>query len=1172
MKNILILIALCLFSKQVSSQQGQKKYRILPPLTAAKRVNTISESLIPADAMGVNKSKEPKSVQNKSGIINQTSSIGAGLEMHALGKSANPYTLIDEPWRQVISYDPKSGTIMLVRRGGSGDNIGAFPGNSLFYDYSPDGGINWDVGLGPIYRSIEPFPSPSANLPRYPMGILVNPKKSADPQNVYGFFASGILSGFNNNWGGETFGIRRIATGDTSTLRLQTDPLIKKPEAAAVNSAGEIFVVQKEVDISSGNLIYNNKLRINKITIDTNTHQFTRTEAVINLPEDAPDFSQHYSGTNICFAKSGGIGYITMVGRMASQQFCPLTNNYLIVYKTSDNGTSWTGPHVADLTFDSDFSTLRDSILGDSAFNPTTNQIERVFYTFMSDFDSEVDGQGNLHFFGSVAAAPNNEDQMPGMYYPAHLGLVHFTSSLSLLNSNAWNCHFARKSLNVYGFLGDQWNAGNSIEVKFFPQISFSQDHNQILLSYCETDTVLFPALDNRHYNNNPNLFVRKGKLQSGNWSFGVFENLTNQTDLANQIFWPRMAKRFVAHGDTAEFFVSTCIIDPIAPNFDISLIEISHIVLHFNGKKINRKNIASGKAFNDLNQNCIFDSTDVPLANQLVKIVPGSLFKLTDGTGNFQFELGPGTYKIQIRIPEGQSKFVSAPCLTNLSSTAFTFSSDSGGVVSNIAIPFMVKQCANIEIQSTATILRPCRLSSYIISLKNNGTVTAENVKLYVKLPKFIHFLNSNTNLSLNPLDSSYSASIPNLSPNQSFTIVINDSVECVTNPALIMGVFQCFLSRVTFENGCEPTVPGWDGVDLLLSGKCSGNVRFNIKNKGTAMNAPRDFKIFKDSLFAFQQGFQLGFGDSIVVQVPNSNNASNYRIEAPQSLNHPNGPFASASTTCFVPLTGITSVMSSDDLSENSSQICDIIRTSYDPNDKQVWPPGAGPLGKTLPQSWLAYKIRFMNKGNDTAFKVVVVDSLSNDLDLSTFSMGMTSHPCKVKLSSGNSNVLSFIFDPIRLVDSITNTPASQGYIQFRIKAKDSAALGTTIKNRAFIYFDFNEAILTNYTINTLYLPVFTPGIIDSVQLITSNPTINKKGGFFNLFPNPGTSVVNIQTSLVGLKTFSLTDLQGRTIIEGKFESLEKLIDTKDLRQGTYFLNLKSDEEAETRKFIKN
>ena len=43
------------------------------------------------------------------------------------------------------------------------------------------------------------------------------------------------------------------------------------------------------------------------------------------------------------------------------------------------------------------------------------------------------------------------------------------------------------------------------------------------------------------------------------------------------------------------------------------------------------------------------------------------------------------------------------------------------------------------------------------------------------------------------------------------------------------------------------------------------------------------------------------------------------------------------------------------------------------------------------------------------------------------------------------------------------------SHGFITYRIQPKTGLADSTELKNTAFIYFDFNPAIQTNYTLNT-------------------------------------------------------------------------------------------------------
>jgi hypothetical protein len=57
-----------------------------------------------------------------------------------------------------------------------------------------------------------------------------------------------------------------------------------------------------------------------------------------------------------------------------------------------------------------------------------------------------------------------------------------------------------------------------------------------------------------------------------------------------------------------------------------------------------------------------------------------------------------------------------------------------------------------------------------------------------------------------------------------------------------------------------------------------------------------------------------------------------------------------------------------------------------------------------------------------------------------------------------------LKFLFPNILLPDSNTNEVASHGFIQYSVKLNAGLPEGTLISNRADIYFDFNQPVLTN------------------------------------------------------------------------------------------------------------
>ena len=155
--------------------------------------------------------------------------------------------------------------------------------------------------------------------------------------------------------------------------------------------------------------------------------------------------------------------------------------------------------------------------------------------------------------------------------------------------------------------------------------------------------------------------------------------------------------------------------------------------------------------------------------------------------------------------------------------------------------------------------------------------------------------------------------------------------------------------------------------------------------------------------------------------------------------------------------------------ELSYTNNQLtqCYSVVGSFDPNDKAVSPTTTMDLSGNR---WLTYTIRFQNTGTASAEHILITDTISNDLILSTFTYLSSSHDPIIDLKLDIKRVVKFQFPFINLPDSNTNEPASHGYVQFKIKAKDSLTLGNAIENTANIYFDFNAPVITNTTSNTI------------------------------------------------------------------------------------------------------
>src|SRR6185436_12753727 len=138
---------------------------------------------------------------------------------------------------------------------------------------------------------------------------------------------------------------------------------------------------------------------------------------------------------------------------------------------------------------------------------------------------------------------------------------------------------------------------------------------------------------------------------------------------------------------------------------------------------------------------------------------------------------------------------------------------------------------------------------------------------------------------------------------------------------------------------------------------------------------------------------------------------------------------------------------------------------------------------------------------------------------LNINSFEFVASSHPVSINYGAA-SRLMTFNFDNINLPDSNANEPASHGFIRYKIKPVSTLVAGNKIFNKAFIYFDFNPPVNTNYAITEIVLPTSVSNLVTSEMnefVFSPNPLVTKSVLLFN---NP-----NKQKFL-----FTLYDITGR------------------------------------------
>ncbi len=160
-----------------------------------------------------------------------------------------------------------------------------------------------------------------------------------------------------------------------------------------------------------------------------------------------------------------------------------------------------------------------------------------------------------------------------------------------------------------------------------------------------------------------------------------------------------------------------------------------------------------------------------------------------------------------------------------------------------------------------------------------------------------------------------------------------------------------------------------------------------------------------------------------------------------------------------------------------------------AFDPNDKQVMPSGEREEHYTLHDQKLTYTIRFQNTGNAEAKDITIRDTIDADLDINTLRIVNSSFPVQTSVKG---QAVEFYFKNIELPDSTLNEPESHGFVTYEIKPQAGLSDYTEIENTAYIIFDFNDAIVTNTTQNTMVtmIPVAVNEIDRTAISIHPNP----------------------------------------------------------------------------------
>ncbi len=559
------------------------------------------------------------------------------------------------------------------------------------------------------------------------------------------------------------------------------------------------------------------------------------------------------------------------------------------------------------------------------------------------------------------------------------------------------------------------------------------------------------------------------------------------------------------------------------------------------------RNNFFRGNVFYDLNTDCVSDAGEYGLHNWLVEVAgEETYFGLTDEDGNFEISVTEGDYSLSL-IPLNAYWDVSCGNAINLTI-------GDAGPYDTIAIDFPVQSaydCAWLEVDLSTPFLRRCFDNQYTVSYCNDGTVLVNDAEIEVTLDPFLTLNSSTLDWSGND-GNTYFFEVGDLDVGECGQFYLNVSVDC---DSTVLGQTHCSDAHIFPDTICLPT-NNWSGASVELSASCQEDeVLFILKNVGVNPTSELEYIVIEDHVILREVVFDtLPPGDTIEIREPAI--GTMLRMESMQEPGHPGNSAPSVSVEgCSAfdngPLSlGYLTQYQEDDSNPFISIDCQENVGSWDPNDKRGFPKGYQEGHYIEENTELEYIIRFQNTGTDTAFRVVIRDTISPWLDVRTLQAGAASHPYDLKVY--DSGIVKFIFDDIALPDSTTNEVASHGFVKFRIDQQLNNPVGTVIHNSAAIYFDFNEPIITNQTFHTIGLDIEV-GV----------PEIYLPRTEVKVYPNPFNewTVFEIQTEqALGTSIFELYDGQGRLVRQEEFSGPRFEFHRKMLASGLYFYQIRN------------
>ena len=583
-----------------------------------------------------------------------------------------------------------------------------------------------------------------------------------------------------------------------------------------------------------------------------------------------------------------------------------------------------------------------------------------------------------------------------------------------------------------------------------------------------------------------------------------------------------------------------------IDPNFNIEIIDGMFEEVCFQTRPIvinEPRTQLRGKLFHDLNNNCIGESTDLPLSGWTILIDGGQVqyFRVTDAFGYYNIPLEIGTYTVEVLEQNNLWSACSGPLIITV---------DGAGEVLNGSFVFSSASSSSaLEVVVSSSEIRRCFDNIYSVKYKNNGTSVAQSSIIEVRIDENLKYVNS-TMGSITIDGKLLTFDLGNIKPGDggNFQIILNANCDDIE-----AGQTLCVEANISSADIVIPPVD-WGGAILTTEAICEGDsVAFIIQNIGSApMTSPLQSIVVEEDVMFGVNEVDLEPQESMKFKYAASGGV--YRVFIDQEEGYPLGNFS----TDFIEFCNggdkktyqFVSMFQIEDESPYVDIECQEVKDDTESNTMAAFPIGYREEHFINQNEDIEYTIYFQNLGIDTVDNIYIGIGMDESLNVESLVAGPSSHNYTFSIKDERRLVLNF--NNIQLTNVDSKEVDSKGFVKVRISQNIDVPIGTKINSKSIIFYDLNAGIETN-TVSHTVGEEFIEIILSDEDILSEDELV--------VAPNPAVSSIRVEIPAEYTDvSYVLYDTNGRIVNAANTPNNVFYIYRGLIQKGMYFLELRS------------